>query len=76
VAACSSAGKKHCAFNKGFGSLGVFFAFVDAADNDSGSGFAFHSWLLFDKFIVFSDFGLSKGHNSQNRKVPILDYST
>jgi hypothetical protein len=46
VAASATAGQKHRTLGKGFGRFRVFLAFVDAGDNDSGSGFAFHDELL------------------------------
>jgi hypothetical protein len=46
VTASPAAGQKNSAFGKGFGVVHMFLAFVNTAENDTGSGFAFHDNIL------------------------------
>jgi hypothetical protein len=46
VTAGPSAGNENGPFGEGFRGFGVFLALVNARNNDSGSGFAFHDLLL------------------------------
>jgi len=69
VTAGAAAGQKNCALGVGFGGFGVLFALVNARDNDSGSGFAFHVDLLVicDLSGIFLMPGC-QGAQFQNRK--------